>query len=75
MIGHTIASASESAKSTIEILVVEDSVIQAELLRRTLARHGYAVEIAHHGAHALEIIRQRAPTLILSDIAMPMMDD
>ena len=74
MIGHTTAFTSDSAKSTIEILVVEDSAIQAELLRRTLARHGYAVEIAHHGAEALEIIRQRAPTLILSDIAMPVMD-
>jgi PAS domain S-box-containing protein len=61
-------------KSKIEILVVEDSSIQAELLRRTLTSHGYTVTIAHHGAHALAIVRERPPTLILSDIAMPVMD-
>jgi two-component system, sensor histidine kinase and response regulator len=61
-------------KSQIDILVVEDSAIQAELLRRTLTHYGYSVRIAHHGAHALEIIRERPPTLIVSDITMPVMD-
>jgi two-component system, sensor histidine kinase and response regulator len=74
MTTHTMAPSRHSSKSTIEILVVEDSAIQAELLRRTLTHHGYAVDIAHHGAQALEIVRKRRPTLILSDIAMPVMD-
>jgi two-component system sensor histidine kinase/response regulator len=74
MTGHSILSHTEAAKSNIEILVVEDSVIQAELLRRTLSHHGYTVNTAHHGAHALAIVRERRPTLILSDIAMPVMD-
>jgi two-component system sensor histidine kinase/response regulator len=70
----TMASTKESAKSMLEILVVEDSVVQAEMLRRMLTRHGYTVTIAQNGAAALEMIRQRPPTLILSDIAMPVMD-
>jgi len=73
MLTRTIAPTREPAKSKVEILVVEDSAIQAELLRRTLTHHGYTVTLAHHGAHALEIARQRPPTLILSDIAMPAM--
>ncbi|MGH8064895.1 MAG: response regulator [Candidatus Entotheonellia bacterium] len=74
MMTQTIDPTRESAKSNIEILVVEDSAIQAELLRRTLTHHGYTVTTAHHGAHALAIARERPPTLILSDIAMPVMD-
>ena len=74
MTTHTMAPAGDTSKSTIEILIVEDSAIQAELLRRTLTHHGYTVVVAQHGAHALEIVRKRPPTLILSDIAMPVMD-
>ena len=74
MTTHTTAPAGHTSKSTIEILIVEDSAIQAELLRRTLTHHGYTVVVAQHGAHALEIVRKRPPTLILSDIAMPVMD-
>jgi two-component system, sensor histidine kinase and response regulator len=74
MMSHTMAPTREIPRSKIEILVVEDSTIQAELLRRTLTHHGFTVKLAHHGAHALEIVRARRPTLILSDIAMPVMD-
>jgi PAS domain S-box-containing protein len=74
MLSDTMAFGMELPRSQTEILVVEDSNIQAELLRRTLTYHGYAVRVAHHGAHALELVRQRAPTLILSDIVMPVMD-
>ncbi len=74
MTTDTIDPAGHTSKSTIEILIVEDSAIQAELLRRTLTHHGYTVVVAQHGAHALEIVRKRPPTLILSDIAMPVMD-
>ncbi len=74
MTTDTMAPSGHPSKSTIEILIVEDSAIQAELLRRTLTHHGYTVVIARHGAHALEIVRKRPPTLILSDIAMPVMD-
>ena len=65
---------SESNRETPEILVVEDNAMQAELLRHMLARRGYAVRVAGDGVRALEMVRQRRPTLVLSDIAMPEMD-
>jgi PAS domain S-box-containing protein len=74
MITNASAPPGPSPKAKIDILVVEDSPIQAEILRRTLTQYGYTVNIAHHGAHALEIVHERPPTLILSDIAMPVMD-
>jgi two-component system sensor histidine kinase/response regulator len=74
MCAHTLDPTRVSPKSKIDILVVEDSATQAELLRRTLTHRGYTVTIADHGAHALAIVRERPPTLILSDIAMPVMD-
>ena len=70
----TVDPTGRSPQPKIDILVVEDSATQAELLRRTLTRYGYTVTVAGHGAHALAILRERAPTLILSDTAMPVMD-
>ncbi len=57
-----------------EILIVEDSPVEAELLRRTLARAGYAVSIAHNGEEGLQAARARRPALVMSDINMPVMD-
>ncbi|MDO8988967.1 MAG: response regulator [Sideroxyarcus sp.] len=56
------------------ILVVEDSPVEAEILRRTLVGAGYAVSIAHNGEEALQAARTRRPLLVLSDINMPVMD-
>ncbi len=58
----------------VEILIVEDSPTQAEELQYTLERHGYRLTIARNGTEALEAVRKRRPTLIVSDIIMPGMD-
>ena len=58
MTTDTLDLAGHTSKSTIEILIVEDSAIQEELLRRTLTHHDDTV-VAHHGAHDLEIVRKR----------------
>ena len=58
----------------VEILVVEDSPVEAELLRRTLSRAGYAVNIAHNGEEGLRAARTRRPALMMSDINMPLMN-
>ena len=63
-----------SDAASIEVLVVEDSYTQAELLRYILTAHGYRVAVAHNGTEALAAIQQRRPTLVLSDIIMPEMD-
>jgi two-component system sensor histidine kinase/response regulator len=57
-----------------EILIVEDSPTQAERLRRLIQSMGYLVRVASNGQRALNLIRERKPQLIVSDIIMPEMD-
>ncbi len=57
-----------------KILIVEDTAIQAELLRRILAKEGYDVFIARNGVRGLEAIRKNSPAIVVSDIVMPEMD-
>lgn len=56
------------------ILIVDDSPLEAELLRRTLRDAGYATSVAKNGVEALEKAQVRPPALVLSDINMPEMD-
>lgn len=65
-------SAIQNPKS--KILIVEDSAIQAEMLRRILVREGYEAVVAKDGAEGLEAAPKYKPDLILSDINMPVMD-
>jgi diguanylate cyclase (GGDEF)-like protein/PAS domain S-box-containing protein len=58
-----------------DILVVEDSLTQAQHLVRVLQREpGFRVRVAPDGLAALAAIRAAPPDLIISDIAMPGMD-
>lgn len=56
-----------------KILVVEDSEIQAEMLRRALVNKGYSVIIGKNGQEGLEMAKKEKPLLIISDILMPVM--
>ncbi|HSV34533.1 MAG TPA: response regulator [Ramlibacter sp.] len=56
------------------ILVVEDSPTQAQRLEHLLEQHGHEVDVASNGKIALDMARQRRPSLVLSDIVMPEMD-
>lgn len=56
------------------ILIVEDSAIQAELLRRLLVSEGYEVFVARDGAEGLEAAQKQMPALVISDINMPVMN-
>jgi two-component system, cell cycle response regulator len=60
--------------SEARILIAEDSAIQAETLRRTLAAGGYAVYVAKNGAAGLAMARELKPDLVISDIVMPEMN-
>ena len=56
------------------ILIVEDSPVQAELLRRSLEGAGYQVIAAGDGAEGLALAKAHHPAAVVSDINMPVMD-
>jgi len=57
-----------------EILIVEDSLTQAEQLKYTLDQHGYRVSVALNGKQALAWLSKHKPQIVVSDILMPEMD-
>lgn len=59
---------------TEEILIVEDSLVEAELLRRVLVKAGYQVNLAKNGAEGLQALKEHLCALVISDIQMPLMD-
>ena len=56
------------------ILVVEDDLKQAELIRLYLEREGHAVAVVHDGRAALEHARQKGPDLVVLDVMLPKVD-
>jgi putative two-component system response regulator len=56
------------------ILIVEDNRVLKEGLRDILTFEGFDVVTAAHGREALDQMEAATPDLILSDIAMPVMD-
>src|SRR5208337_2407748 len=53
------------------ILVVEDNVVNAALLKEMLASRGHPTVAVHSAAEAEAEIRREAPDLILLDVIMP----
>ncbi len=58
----------------VDLLLVEDSLTQATLLKETLEKYRFNVRLAKDGVEALEILKVHMPNLIISDIEMPRMD-
>jgi CheY-like chemotaxis protein len=56
------------------VLVVDDDPGLRDLINWGLSDLGYRVATAENGATALEAVRQEAPSLILLDMRMPIMD-
>lgn len=56
------------------LLVVEDIPNILELLDLTLRFNGYEVMTARNGQEALDVIENKRPALIITDILMPRMD-
>jgi two-component system cell cycle response regulator len=56
-----------------QILLVEDSPVQAEQLRHLLEQYCYRVVLAGDGTQALAFMDEHKPALIISDIIMPEM--
>lgn len=64
---------SSSATPT-EILVVDDSRVQAVVLKNLLQANHYAVRVAMNGQESLAMMRERKPALVISDVVMPQMN-
>ncbi len=56
------------------ILLVEDNEINQEVAKELLETTGLTVELANHGAEALNMVKNRRYDLILMDMHMPIMD-
>ena len=56
------------------VLLVDDERQIIRVLRTSLQSSGYAVATAENGAQALEEFNRSRPDLIITDLAMPLMD-
>jgi DNA-binding response OmpR family regulator len=56
------------------ILVAEDDLKQAELIRRYLEREGHLTVVVHDGRAAIDEARRRSPDLLVLDVMMPKVD-
>ena len=55
----------------IQILVVDDDVDIAEVLKRLLTQWSYRVQTANNGAQAREALKELSPDLVLLDVGLP----
>lgn len=57
-----------------ELLIVEDSPTQSEKLRHTLTANGFTVASVSNALEALTAVRERPPSLVITDVVMTGMD-
>ena len=69
---HTTVSSPHA--SDIRILLVEDNVLNAITMTRSLELYGYHVIQANDGIEAFEMVQKNHPDIILMDIQIPKMD-
>ena len=69
-------AAPASAANTLAplVLVVDDSITVRRVTQRLLKREGFRVALANDGLHALAVLAEEKPDVVLSDIEMPRMD-
>ena len=56
------------------ILIIEDEIDIANLVRFNFERNGYSVDIAHDGREGLEKILKNQPDLVILDLMLPKID-
>lgn len=54
-----------------EILLVEDDIELANLVRDYLTKNGFSVDMIHNGLDAITVIEQTQPDLVILDILLP----
>lgn len=56
------------------VLVVDDIAVNRDLVRTILGYEGYDVVEAENGDEALQVLQERRPDVVISDVLMPGMD-
>jgi CheY-like chemotaxis protein len=56
------------------VLVVDDESSMRFLLKIVFESAGYEVVEAHHGAVALDLVKDHRPAVVVTDLMMPVMD-
>jgi two-component system KDP operon response regulator KdpE len=69
-----VSSAGQRAGDHRRILIVDDEPQITRVLRTSLDAHGYDLRVANDGETALEIAKDWAPDLVITDLSMPNMD-
>lgn len=62
------------SRDNVRVLVVDDEREVAELITEILKKEGFAVDMAHSGIEAVEMLRGNRYDLLLSDLNMPELD-
>ncbi|MFO7752518.1 MAG: response regulator [Desulfobacteraceae bacterium] len=57
-----------------KILLIDDEEANVRLLAMSLKSDGYEVSMAYSGEQGLELFREQAPDIVITDIKMPGMD-
>lgn len=70
-----LVAALEQMESRVKrIVVIEDNVDAARLIKRVLQARSFEVQTANNGAQGLELVRQTRPDLVITDLMMPDVD-
>jgi two-component system CheB/CheR fusion protein len=73
VIAHVVFDASQ-APAPLRVLIVEDNVDAADILRTLLEHHGYQVSVAYTGPAGVTAAKSERPDVVLCDIGLPGMD-
>lgn len=65
---------SYTPRHRVDVLMAEDSRIQAKMLEKRLVDAGHTVRWAINGQKAVELLKEKRPDIIVSDIEMPEMN-
>lgn len=80
LINRSIGSVSDSAQADsnqgkkARVLIVDDMVVVADLLKTLLQMRGFEVLLAHNGEEALDVFGKNEIDLVVTDLVMPKMN-
>ncbi len=62
------------AERPLRVLIVEDNVESAHILKTLLEHHGHQVSVAYNGPAGVDVAKSERPDVVLCDIGLPGMD-